>query len=280
MVIRCWGARGSIPVSGTEYLKYGGDTTCLEITSKDGDTIVVDAGSGIRKLGLKLIKSHNKNINMVFTHAHWDHLLGFPFFKPAYAHGTTINLFGCPFAQSSIKSLLSNTMSPPFFPVKLEDLNADIVYHGACAGPFDIGPVHITPILLSHPNQGIGYKFVEEKKSFVFLTDNELTFKHPGGLAFREYVEFANEADLLIHDAEYTREEYRLTKGWGHSVFDDALRLATDAHVEHFGLFHHNQERSDRAVDDIVGECKELLEEQKNALVCEAISAGTQIVLQ
>ena len=145
---------------------------------------------------------------MVFTHAHWDHLLGFPFFKPAYARGTTINLFGCPFAQASIKNLLFEHDVPSVFSRKIEDLDADIAYHGACTGPFDIGPVHVTPILLSHPNQGIGYKFVEEKKSFVFLTDNELAFKHPGGLDFSAYVEFANEADLLIHDAEYTREEY------------------------------------------------------------------------
>jgi len=279
MVIRCWGARGSIPVSGAEYLKYGGDTTCLEIITTDGDTIVVDAGSGIRKLGTKLLKSDQKNINIVFTHAHWDHLLGFPFFKPVYVRGTTLRLFGCPFAQASIKNLLSSTMSPPYFPVKLEDLKADIIYYGACSGPFDIGSVHVTPILLSHPNQGIGYKFVEDGKSFVFLTDNELTFRHPGGLRFEEYVDFCSKAEVLIHDAEYTREEYRTTKGWGHSVYDDALKLARDARVGLFGLFHHNQERTDDALDEIVGECKIILDGNNDPLECLAVSVGTEIVL-
>ena len=280
MIIRCWGARGSIPVSGSEYLKYGGDTTCIEISTKGGETIVVDAGSGIRKLGLKLFDAKKKTINMVFTHAHWDHLLGFPFFKPVYVRESTINLFGCPFAQASIRNLLSNTMTPPYFPVRLEDLAAEFVYHGACTAPFDIGPVHVIPILLSHPNQGIGYKFIEDNKSFVFLTDNELTFKHPGGLEFREYADFSANADLLIHDAEYTRDEYRSTRGWGHSVYEDALALAMDAHVRHFGLFHHNQERTDSAVDEIVAKCTQRVEEQKQTLTCRAISAGTEIVLE
>ena len=279
MIIRCWGSRGSIPVSGIEYERYGGDTTCLEIISKDDDLIVVDAGSGIRRLGLKAIKARRRTVNLIFTHSHWDHILGFPFFKPAYIPGTTLNLFGCPFAQASIRNLLSSTMSPPYFPVKIEDLKAELVYHGACTGPFDIGPVHVTPILLSHPNQGIGYKFAEDGKTFVFLTDNELTYRHPGGLSFGEYVEFSRGADLLIHDAEYTREEYQATEGWGHSVYDDALRLAEEAHVRQFGLFHHNQERTDAGIDEIVGECKIILDGHQTRMECLAIAAGTELVL-
>jgi phosphoribosyl 1,2-cyclic phosphodiesterase len=251
----------------------------MEIISNDGDTIIVDAGTGIRKLGNELLRAERKNYSMVFTHAHWDHLMGFPFFKPVYTEGISLQLYGCPFAQASIKDILSKSMSPPYFPVNLEDLRADISYHGACAGGFDIGSIHVTPIHLSHPNRGIGYKFVEDDKSFVFLTDNELTYKHPGGLDYQDYLDFSANADLLIHDAEYTREEYRTTKGWGHSVYDDALMLAMEAHVHQFGLFHHNQERTDAAIDGIVGVCDDIVDNHHASLHCLAISAGTEITL-
>lgn len=279
MIIRCWGSRGSVPVSGNEYLKYGGDTTCMEIIGNDGTIIIVDAGTGIRKLGNDLSRGSLKNFNVIFTHAHWDHLMGFPFFKPIYTKGISLHLYGCPFAQASIKDILSKSMSPPYFPVNLEDLRADISYHGACSGGFNIGSIRVTPILLSHPNQGIGYKFVEEGKSFVFLTDNELAYKHPGGLDYREYLEFSANADLLIHDSEYTREEYRATKGWGHSTFEDSLRLAMEAHVRQFGLFHHNQDRTDAALDGIVETCENTIGDHHAALHCFAVSAGTEIPL-
>jgi phosphoribosyl 1,2-cyclic phosphodiesterase len=279
MVITCWGSRGSIPVSGKEYLKYGGDTTCVEIQTKENEVIIVDAGTGIRNLGTELLRRKQRTYHIIFTHAHWDHLMGFPFFKPLYVEGVTVDLYGCPFAQASVKDLLSKSMSPPYFPVKLEDLKAHITYHGICEGPFQIHSAHVTPILLSHPNQGMGYKFVEDGKSFVFLTDNELTYKHPGGLEYRDYMEFSVGADLLIHDAEYTREDYRSTRGWGHSVYNDALRLALEANVKQFGLFHHNQERSDTAMDEIVQDCKHAVKEQNSKLQCFAVAQGMQIRL-
>lgn len=279
MIIRCWGARGSIPVSGNEYLKYGGDTTCIEIQSGGGDTIIVDAGTGIRKLGKELMKLRKKEVSIIFTHAHWDHLMGFPFFAPLYRRETSLNLYGCPFAQDSIKDILEKSMAPPTFPVNLKDVRASISYFGACTGRFSIGPVTVTPILLSHPNQGIGYKFEEEGKSFVFLTDNELTFKHPGGLDSGQYADFSSGVDLLIHDSEYTRDEYTVTKGWGHSVFEDALDLALVAHVRQFGLFHHNQDRTDAALDGIVETCENTIYDHHAALHCFAVSAGTEISL-
>ena len=279
MIVRCWGARGSIPVSGAEFTKYGGDTTCIEIIGKDGDAIIVDAGTGIRRLGNALSAEGRKTINLIFTHAHWDHLSGFPFFKPVYNESVTLNLYGCPFAQASIKNLLSRSMSPPHFPVKLEQLKAKISYFGACNGEFDIGSIHIVPILLSHPNQGIGYKFIEDGRSFVFLTDNELTYKHPGGLDFEQYKDFSAKADLLVHDAEYTRQEYRMTRSWGHSIFEDAVKLALDAHVKRFGMFHHNQDRTDAALDRIVDECRNIAGPKADEVECFAVGVGTEIVV-
>ncbi|MHB8773221.1 MAG: MBL fold metallo-hydrolase [Syntrophales bacterium] len=256
MLIRCWGARGSVPVSGKEYLHYGGDTTCIEIRTKDDDVIIIDAGSGIRRLGNRLVAEGRSAVTMLFTHSHWDHIMGFPFFKPIYQPETRIALFGCPFVQDSVKALISPIMTPPNFPVCFDDITADIRYRETCADAFTIGGMTVSPIPLNHPNQGLGYRFEEDGKSFVFLTDNELKYRHPGGLAYEDYRDFVSGADLLVHDAEYLPGEYRQTRSWGHSVYTDTLNLALDAGVGRLGLFHHNQDRTDRAVDEMVEECR------------------------
>ena len=279
MIIRCWGTRGSIPVCGREYLTYGGSTTCMEVQTDDDQVIILDAGTGIRKLGHTLIREKRRDLNIIFTHAHWDHLLGFPFFGPLYVAGTRITAFGCPFAQNSIRAFLSPTMAAPNFPVDLTAVKATIEYRGACAGEFQIGSVTVTPILLSHPNQGIGYKLTEDGKTFVFLTDNELTFVHPGGLTYEDYRRFSAGADLLLHDAEYTQAEYEYKKTWGHSVYTDALRLAMEAEVARFGLLHHNQERTDEGVEAIVTDCQRILAEKGSSLDCFAAHEGMEIEL-
>jgi phosphoribosyl 1,2-cyclic phosphodiesterase len=280
MIVRFYGARGSIPVSGKEYLKYGGNTTCLEIRTKDDEIIIIDAGSGIRTLGHRLISENRFRYTMIFTHAHWDHIMGFPFFQPIYFAKTEITMYGCPFAQASVKEMISKIMAPPNFPVKFEDIRADIIYHEACEEPFAIKSMSVAPIPLSHPNQGVGYRFTEDGKSFVFLTDNELTFKHPGGVDFEAYRDFSAGADLLVHDAEFTDEEYnKRTKTWGHSVYRDALRLALEAGVRKFGLFHHNQERSDEGIDEIVADCRKIAAGSNDKLECFAVCQGMEIKL-
>jgi ribonuclease BN (tRNA processing enzyme) len=279
MKIRCWGARGSIPVSGAEYVLYGGDTTCVEIRSRGDEIIIIDAGSGIRRLGNLLIREKREQFSMVFTHAHWDHILGFPFFKPIYRKGTSIQVFGCSAAQESIQAMISRTMQAPYFPVNFEDLQADISYHNSCESSFAVETVTVTPIPLSHPNQGFGYKFTENGKTVVFLSDNELNFRHPGGLTFQEYAAFCRGADLLIHDAEFTEEEYRWARTWGHSVYTHALQLALETGVKTFGLFHHNQERADSAVQEILRDCRGIVAERKESLECLAFSQETELDL-
>lgn len=279
MIIRCYGARGSIPVSGKDYLTYGGNTTCMEIRTSDDKIIIIDAGTGIRELGNRLFTEGRNIHHLLFTHAHWDHLIGFPFFKPIYLERAKISMYGCPFAQKSVKQVISGTMQPPNFPVRYEDVHAHFTYYETCEKPFSIGSMDVEAILLSHPNRGIGYKFSEEGKTFVFLTDNELQFTHPGGLKFDDYREFAKDADLLIHDAEFTEDEYKLTRTWGHSTYTDALRLALDANVSQFGLFHHNQGRSDTELDILVEHCNEIAASKNSSLKCFAVAQGMEIVL-
>ena len=280
MLIRIWGSRGSIPVSGKEYLKYGGDTTCVEIRTKNDEIIIIDAGSGIRRLGNQLLKEGKKRYHLIFTHAHWDHIVGFPIFKPIYFKRTSLSIYGCGFKLKSIKNMISETMRPPFFPVEFKNIGAKISYNDICSNKeFQIDTLSITPIFLSHPNQGLGYKIREDDKTFVFLTDNELTFVHTGGLQYKDYCGFSRGSNLLIHDAEFTENEYIKTISWGHSIYKDALRLALEAEVEKFGLFHHNQERSDNQVDEIVNNCNEIIADKNSSLKCFAVSCDMKIEL-
>ena len=272
MLIKIWGSRGSIPVSGKEYIKYGGDTTCVEIRTQSGDIIIIDAGTGIRRLGNQLAEEKCFDFNFIFTHAHWDHIMGFPFFKPLYLKKSAIRLHSCPFHSNFVENILSTVMAPPNFPVKYADITAQLSYPETCPLEFEIGSVNVVPVALSHPNGGSGYKFIEDGKTFVFLTDNELGFVHPGGLTFEDYLEFSSGADLLIHDAEYTPEEYKTYLDWGHSDYTDTLDLAQKAAVKKLGLFHLNQERTDKEMDRIVKDCRRRITANGSSLDCVGVA--------
>lgn len=279
MIIRCWGSRGSIPVSGKQYLRYGGNTTCLEIRTKDDKVLIVDAGTGIREAGNALIAEGFRDFTLLLTHAHWDHITGFPFFKPIYLSKTNLNILGCPYARESIKDLLSRMMTAPNFPVKFDYMRAKIEYQENCLEAYRFGSLVITPIALSHPNKGTGYRFEEDGRSFVFLTDNELGFRHEGGLDFQDYLDFCKGADLLFHDAEYREEEYSRTRGWGHSLYKDVVTLALEAGVRSLGLFHHNQERVDDEIDDMVNDCRKIIKKTGRKLECCAVGQTMQFKL-
>jgi len=280
MEIKCYGSRGSVPVSGEGFEKYGGNTTCLKIIADSGDIIIVDAGTGIRKVGNELLQSKITTVNILFTHAHWDHLLGFPFFKPLYNKKFNINIYGCPFMENnSTKDMISGTMVDPYTPVKLETFSAKINYYDVRYSAFEIGSIKIIPINLSHPNQGIGYKFVEGDKQFVFLTDNELGYQHPGGLEVINYVHDCLNVDILFHDGEYLPTEYPAKKTWGHSTYEQATELAIQAKVKILGLVHHNQDRTDAEIDQIVLDCNRLIKKNHSNLNCFAVSDGAEITL-
>jgi len=186
---------------------------------------------------------------------------------------------GCPFAQRFVETMLNKVMSPPNFPVRYSDIRAHIDQTPVCPEHIEIGTVSIIPIRLSHPNQGNGYKFIEDDKTFVFLTDNELDFIHPGGLSFDAYKEFSAGADLLIHDGEYTREEYRSTRQWGHSIYKTALELAIEAGVKQLGLFHLNQDRTDKQVDQMINVCEGIITTKGSNLRCFAVGCDTTFEL-
>lgn len=260
MRIKFWGTRGSIPVSGSEFVRFGGDTPCVEIRSREGEPIIVDCGSGLRRLGNSLLREGVTRVHLFLTHTHWDHILGFPFFKPLHDPDVEILLYGFPRWQGNTHKLLYDVLKAPHFPVQPQNIKARITYR-ECREKIRLPGMTVTPVPLSHPNLGVGYGFREGDKNFVFLTDNELDYRHRGGLDFTGYRDFCRGADLLVHDSEYMVEDYQRTRTWGHSRFSDAVRLAAEAKVTELGLFHHNQDRPDKGV-------LEMEEKARQELVC------------
>ncbi|MBU1002103.1 MAG: MBL fold metallo-hydrolase [Proteobacteria bacterium] len=280
MFIRCWGSRGSIPISGPECVRFGGDTTCIEIRNSNDEIIIVDAGSGIRRLGNQLLKEGRFELTMLFTHAHWDHVLGLPFFKPIYMPQSVLQIHGCPFEMGDLFEILQQVMNAPYFPVQYGQLLSTRNHSLACDLEIEVGSLHISSIPLSHPNKGQGFKFEENGKSFVFLTDNELDFEHEGGKTYEDYLAFCAGADLLVHDAEYLPGEYeKLTRGWGHTMYTRALELAMDARVKSFGLFHLNQDRTDDQVDAMVHDCRRIAAERGVEMHIFAMAQDQEITL-
>jgi phosphoribosyl 1,2-cyclic phosphodiesterase len=282
MKITIWGARGSVPVSGPEYLRYGGDTTCVEVRTERGEVIILDAGTGIRPLGNRILKEAKtpRDLHLFLTHAHWDHVMGFPFFRPLYRKEFALHFHGCSSAQDSIRSFIEETMRPPFFPVSLSDVGANLHFAVDCTNVHEIGEVRVRSFPMNHPNEGFGFRIEERGRSLVFLPDNELNFAHAGGKTFEEYAAFASGADVLIHDAEYRPEEYeRRTRGWGHSVFLDTVRLAVKAGVPKLLLWHLNQDRSDDDVDAMTEEARRAARAAGANLSVDSASAGLTFAL-
>ncbi|PIX38487.1 MAG: MBL fold metallo-hydrolase [Armatimonadetes bacterium CG_4_10_14_3_um_filter_66_18] len=280
MKIRIWGGRGSLLTPGEHTRRYGGNTTCLEIRLQDDRLIVVDAGSGIRGLGNALLKEKDlSELCLVLTHAHWDHLMGFPFFVPAYLERFKLRVRGGPLAKVSLQDYLSHQMQPPFFPVEFSVMKANFDFsQGDPIRRCESGAT-LEPIRLSHPNNGYGHKFIENGKSFVFLTDNELDMQHERGLSRAEYVQVCEGADLLFHDAQYTDEEYQRKRGWGHSTYQSATSLALEAGVKRLGLFHHDPDRTDDDLDEQVCRCRQQLADCGSDLECFACREGEEIEL-
>lgn len=279
MIVRCWGSRGSIAVSGRQYVTYGGDTTCLQITARTGETVIVDAGTGIRRLGNFLLEKKISRYYLLLTHCHWDHLLGFSFFRPLLYSRNQLIVQNRNFGKMTSKDILERMMSSPFFPIRLSELKADIQFDSGLNNGFNIGSLQIDTIPTSHSAGSLGYRFRENGRTFVFLTDNELGFDHPQSRGFDAYRQFSQNADILFHDAEYTEEEYLQRKGWGHSSIPQVLELALKANVGQLGFIHLSQDRTDAEMDAIVQECKRFFLSRNSNTRCYGVTCDFEIAL-
>jgi phosphoribosyl 1,2-cyclic phosphodiesterase len=280
MEIRIWGCRGALPTPGPETIRYGGNTTCVEVRPSDGSVIILDAGSGIRKLGKALMKEEGvRIIHLFLTHAHWDHLMGFPFFRPAYLERYKIHVRGGPRAKRSLRNYLRHQMEAPYFPVRFDAMKAEFDFTEGDPQKRMIGSAEVVPIRLNHPNGSYGIKIMEAGKSFVFFTDHELDYLHGSRLDLEGYVNFCKGADLLLHDAQYTDEEYQLTRSWGHSTFSSATDFCIKAEVRRFGLFHHDPDHTDDQIDRYVSLCQERILKANSTVDCFGVQEGIELMV-
>ena len=279
MRIKCWGSRGSVCVSGGQYARYGGDTTCFEVQADSGEIVIIDAGTGIRRLGNLLVQRKIKSCYLLLTHTHWDHIIGLPFFHPLLKADTTVHIQDRTFGALSTKQVIDRMLCMPFYPVGLKDYNADIRFDASLNERFSIGSLDIDMIPTSHSQGSRGYRFTENGRTFVFLTDNELGYPHPQGKKTEEYIAFSKDADLLFHDTEYTDDEYQNKTGWGHSCLSDVLDLSVKAAVDRLGLIHLNQDRTDDQVDAMVDQCRMFFKDKHLSTACYAVPADFEIVL-
>jgi phosphoribosyl 1,2-cyclic phosphodiesterase len=281
MRIKFWGTRGSIPVPGQETILYGGNTTCLEITLESGRVVVIDAGTGIRSLGDKLVAENERvDIHLLMTHIHWDHVLGFPFFAPIYSSKSTIRIDGYPTCMKGLRHTFDNKMGDGFFPVKFDALGAQITYlERVRYGTLEIDGTMIESIPLQHPQGGFGFRFREGDKTLVFITDNELREDGWTGISPEDYATFCKDADILIHDAQYTPQEIKERRDWGHSDYQSTFELAYRANVEKLVLFHHDPTRKDPEVTAIKVMCEDLAGKKDSGMIIEAAKERSELNL-
>ena len=276
MDVRFWGVRGSVASSGSNVAKIGGNTSCLELESQ-GHRLIFDAGTGLRSLGDSLIKSPPVKATMLFSHLHWDHVQGFPFFAPAYIPTSELTMYG-PGAngEQQLRSVLARQMEPPNFPVPLSAMRAKMDFRSATPGSvIETGPFRITPIDLPHPQGCIGYHVEAGGHRFAYCTDVEMTAQS----LTRGLADVIEGADALVLDAQYTPDEYEgrvgvPKQGWGHSTMLDAAHIAKATHVRRLFLFHHDPAHNDDVVENMAEAARDIFPMAEPARENKQVSVG------
>ncbi len=259
MKITFYGTRGSIPVSEPDYIEFGGNTACILITFNNGRVAILDAGTGIRKLGNDLIAQENKQFDdmiLGLSHTHWDHIQGFPFFKPAYdpRRHFTISIGSRDNTRTGLQSIFAAQMEHEYFPIPLHAMGATFSFwEPDVAKVNQLRGINLDASLHNHPGGAYGYRIDENGKTIVYCTDVE-----HGDHINPEVVELAHKADLLIHDAQYTPEELNSKVGWGHSSWEQAGQVASEAEVRKLVLFHHDPEHNDDFLLQMEKDCQSI----------------------
>ena len=251
MKVKLWGTRGSLASPGPNTVRYGGNTSCVSIEGSDGSWLVLDAGTGIRDLGQNL-PSDLKRVDILLTHLHMDHLQGLPFFAPIRNPNMETHIWGPASTMLSLKSRLQRYVSPPLFPVSVRDLSPELYFHELSFDMFEIGKFCIVSQLVIHPNPTVGYRIKLNDKTVTYLPDHEPMLGAPTFPRSPEWTsgyDLAHGADLLIHDTQYTPEEYQDRIGFGHSNMVQAFEFAALANARRFVPFHHDPAHSDDQID-------------------------------
>jgi len=258
MNVTLWGTRGSLATPGPETARYGGNTSCVGVRGQDGTVLVLDAGTGIRSLG-KTIDASVRRVDILLTHLHMDHIQGLGFFAPLFRRDLEVYIWGPVSSNVSLRERLMRYLSPPLFPVSLRELPCTITLREVPCGEVELGEFRVTSALVCHPGPTVGYRIADARGSVLtYLPDHEPALgamKFPSlPRAWTSGGALAADADLLIHDSQYSAEEYSDHVGWGHSSLKDALAFATLSAVKHLVPFHHDPGHTDADIDRLIGE--------------------------
>jgi phosphoribosyl 1,2-cyclic phosphodiesterase/CheY-like chemotaxis protein len=260
MRVRFWGTRGSIAKPGPSTLRYGGNTSCVEVRSAAGTLVVIDCGTGAHELGKMLVETGPRPLigHMLISHTHWDHIQGWPFFAPLFVPGNEWDIYAPHGLAESVRETLAGQMQYTYFPVLLEQLSATIRYHELVEGVFRIGDIKVKTQYLNHPALTLGYRLEADGTAVVYACDHE-PYSRQMAIGLGEpnrqdqrHVDFLAGADLVIHDAQYTVGEYEEKIGWGHSTAEYAVEIGRIAGVKAIALTHHDPLRDDGGIDDLV----------------------------
>jgi phosphoribosyl 1,2-cyclic phosphodiesterase len=293
--VRFWGTRGSIAAPGKATVRYGGNTSCVEVRTAGGELVIFDSGTGIRELGQALASGNGPVHGHIFlSHTHWDHIQGFPFFWPAFVEGNDLTIYAGRDLDRELESVLAGQMEYAYFPVRLEDMRAAVRFRDLGEEQLTVGDARIAVQYMNHTGLTLGYRLQADDRIVVYATDNEPHDKllrdlggrgrppatpwpvHHGD---RRFVEFVRDADLLITDAQYTAEEWSQKIGWGHSTVEHAVDFAVAARVKQLALFHHDPTRNDRAVDALVRRARRRVARQGSSLVVFAAAEGLTLAI-
>ncbi len=271
--VHFWGVRGSIPCPGSRTVRYGGNTPCVEM-QVGGKRLIFDGGTGLHVLGQSLLSKMPIEAHLFFTHSHWDHIQGFPFFTPGFVPGNTVNIYGAISPDgATIEQRLNDQMLHPNFPVPLQIMQSNLDFHDVKAGePIHIDDITIETAPLNHPGEAVGYRINWRGGAATYVTDTE----HYRDRLDENVLWLARETDILIYDSTYTDEEYYNPKspkiGWGHSTWQEAVKVAQAAKVKTLVIFHHDPSHSDEFLDNVG--------EQAKAMFPGAIMAKEKMVLE
>lgn len=289
------GVRGTIPVPGPGTLKYGGNTSCIEVRGDHDELLILDAGTGIFSLGQELLGAMPIEAHIFITHTHWDHIQGLPLFMPIFIPGNRLHIYGAadPVSQRDIRGVLSRQMEFAYFPVREAELAATLDYTTLREGDVvDLGDVKVHAMLTNHPVMNFCYRIECNGKSLAFTGDHEWPYNiyEPGEDGFDEFetilrekrqelIGFLRGIDALIIDTSYTEEEYATRKGWGHGTFDSSIRAAREARVKHVYLTHHEPTRGDDELERVFEEALERAQLGENDPKCSLAREGMTVEL-
>jgi ribonuclease BN (tRNA processing enzyme) len=257
-----WGTRGSLASPGLDTIRYGGNTCCVEVRTDAEDLIVLDAGTGIRRLG-QAIPDDAPRVDVLLSHLHMDHIQGLGFFDCLYRDGFPVHLWGPASTTMSLRTRLSRYLSPPLFPVRLRDLPCDLSLHDVGFEPFDIGGFTVSCSLVCHPAPTVGYRLEADGVTLTYLSDHEPALgvhSFPPPPEWTSGYDLAHGADLLIHDTQYTEEEYETRVGWGHSTVDHAVAFAAAVEAKAYAPFHYDPTHDDATRDAMLAEAAAALD--------------------